>query len=61
MEHGVVEIARGSYGPGPTHPLQGEGEGVSHLRLDLARRMAGPLGENDDLLLGEVGDRVDGR
>ena len=50
----------------PDHPYTGEplevrGERVRHLVLDLLRAMPGPVREDDDLVVGEIGNRVDRR
>ena len=41
--------------------LQVRGERVRHLVLDLLRAMTGPVGEDNDLVIREVGNRVDRR
>jgi GTP-sensing pleiotropic transcriptional regulator CodY len=42
-------------------PLQLQGQRVGDLVLDLARAAAHPVGEDDDLVLAQVGDGVHGR
>ena len=50
----------------PDHPYTGEplevrGERVRDLVLDLLRAVPGPVREDDDLVVGEIGNRVDRR
>ena len=42
-------------------PLEVRGERVRDLVLDLLRAVPGPVGEDDDLVVGEIGNRVDRR
>ena len=50
----------------PDHPYTGEplevrGERVRHLVLHLLRAMTGPVREDNDLVVGQIGNRVDRR
>ena len=45
----------------PGVPWRLDGQRVGDLVLDVLRRAAGPVGEDDDLLLADVGDGVDRR
>ena len=60
-DHREVELRRGAHGLDPGQPLQLERQRVGDLVLDLLGAAAGPVGPDDDLVLGEVGDRVDRR
>jgi hypothetical protein len=45
----------------PASPCSFERQGIGDLVLDLARAAAHPVGEDDDLVFAQVGDRVHGR
>ena len=43
----------------PANPWRFDREGISDLVFDLLRAAAHPVGEDDHLVLGEVGNRID--
>ena len=45
----------------PPQPAQAQRQRVGHLVFDLARPVPLPRGEDDHLVLGQVGNRVDRR
>ena len=60
-DHREADVARRPHHPHAPQPAQAQRERVGHLVLDLARAVPFPLGEDDDLVFREVGDRVDRR
>ena len=58
-DHREVELARRPHDLDPGEPLEVDRERVGDLVLDLLGAAAHPVGEDDDLVLGQVGDRVD--
>ena len=60
-DHREADVARRPHHPHAAEPAQAQRQRVGHLVLDLARAVPLPLGEDDHLVLRQVGDRVDRR
>ena len=61
VDHRETERRRRSDHPHARQPLQAYGQGIGDLVLDLLRRASRPVGEDDDLVVGQVRNRVDRR
>ena len=61
VDHREAERGGGPHHPDAGKPLEAHRERIGDLVLDLLRRAAGPVGEDDHLVVREVGNRVDGR
>ena len=57
-DHREADVARRPHHADAARALQAEGQGIGDLVLDLAWAVALPVGEDDDLVLRQVGDRV---
>ena len=61
VNHREVELAAGSHGLHARQPLQVHRQRVGDLVLDLLGTAAHPVGEDDHLVLRQVGNRIDRR
>src|SRR5207253_2415750 len=59
IDHREAECRTGTYNPHAGKSLQVRYEGISNLILDLLRRASGPVCEDDDLVVRQIGNRVD--
>ncbi len=57
-DHREADVARRADHAHPAQPLQAQRQRIGHLVLDLARAVPLPVGEDDDLVLRQVGNRV---
>ena len=60
-DHREVELAAGPHRLHARQPLQVPRQGAGNLVFDFLGALAHPVGEDDDLVLGQVGDGVDRR
>jgi hypothetical protein len=60
-DHREVEFGRGADGFYTGEPLQLSRQWVGDLVFDFARAAAHPVGEDDHLVLAEIGNRIHGR
>ena len=61
VDHRKAERGLRSHDADPGKSLQVDGQRIGDLVLDLLRAVAGPVGEDDDLVVREVRDGVDRR
>src|SRR5215470_17319603 len=59
VDHREIKIAGRADDPDPRQPLEVQRQRVSNLVLDLVWAVAHPFGEDNDLILRQVGDGID--
>jgi hypothetical protein len=59
VDHGEAEGRGGADHPDTGQALEAHGQRIRDLILNFLRRATGPVGEDDHLIVGEIGDRVD--
>ena len=60
-DHREAEAGHGADGLHARRAGEAGGQRIGDLVVDILRRTAGPVGEDDDLLLADVGDGIDRR